>query len=81
MLGTKNIYLYKKYDDFQFSIINESKALKAETGTKMSGKNCKKLIFLGNSNLIRESAEAILHGCSGENSQENTFGGVLLSER
>ena len=47
----------------------------------MSGKNCKKLIFLGNSNLIRKSTEAILHGCSGENSQENTFGGVLLSER
>ena len=38
MLGTKNIYLYKKYEDFQFSIINESKTLKTETGTKCQEK-------------------------------------------
>ena len=30
--------LNKKYEDFQFSIINESKALKTETGTKCQEK-------------------------------------------
>ena len=60
-------------------MINKPKALKTEIGTKCLEKNRKKLRFLGNSNFIWESAEATLRGWSGENSQENTPGGVLLS--
>ena len=38
-------YLYKKYKDFQFSMIKECKASKRNIWYKMSGKKLQKIIF------------------------------------
>ena len=72
--------IYKKYKDFQFSLINKSaETFKMRDVVKnVCEKIAKNLDFVENSNFIRGSTEAAALSCSGVNSQKNTHGGALL---